>query len=303
VTRLLGVDVGGTNIKTAVVEHAGDGYRVVARSTTPTWADEGPLGVLGRIAAAGREAIAAHGPVAAAGVGVPGLFDTARGEIVLFSNLPGPWRGVAVRDPLQAAWGIPVAMINDARALTLAETRMGAAAGAGTVVCVALGTGVGGGVVVDGRLRFGPDGRAGEIGHQVIVPDGPLCGAGCRGCVESLAAAPVLARRAGTATAAEAVAAARQGDPRAAEAVVVTARYLGQGIAAVVNVLHPDRVVVGGGVAEAGDVLLAPLRRAVHEMSVLVPPGAYDIVPAALGPSAGSIGAALWAAESQGRRP
>jgi glucokinase len=271
----------------------------VATESRPTEGVDGPDAVMERVAAAGAGAIAAHGPVAAAGFGVPGLFDQARGEIVLFSNLPGPWRGRNVRDPLARRWGVPVSIINDARAFTLAETRLGAAAGADTVVCVALGTGIGGGVVVDGHLRFGPDGRAGEIGHQVVVPEGPPCGAGCSGCVESLAAAGPLARRAGTATAAEAIEAARGGDPRAVAAVVITARYLGQGLASLVNVLYPDRIVVGGGVAEAGDVLLGPLRRAIADMAPLVPTDRYDVVPAALGTWAGAIGAALWAGEHE----
>ncbi len=296
-SRYLGADLGGTNIKTAVVEVLDGRRTVLATTSVPTNGQLGPEGVMSRLAAAGHDAMAGHGGVEAAGVGVPGLFDGASGTIVLFSNLPGTWAGVAVRGPLTQAWAMPVAMINDARALTLAETRMGAAAGCDTVVCLALGTGIGGGVVVDGRLRYGPDGRAGEIGHQILEVGGPLCGAGCRGCLESLAAAPALARRAGTATAAEAVLAARNGDERAADALRTTAHYLGHAVANLVTVLYPERIVVGGGVAAAGEELLAPLRDAVAELAVLVPRHAYDVVPAALGPYAGAIGAALWAGE------
>lgn len=297
-SRYLGVDLGGTNIKTAVVDVTGDARSVVATSTVATLGELGPAGVMARLGEVGRTALVTAGAVDAAGVGVPGLFDTEAGSIVLFSNLPGEWAGVPVREPLATAWSMPVAMINDARAMTLAETRMGAAAGCDTVIALALGTGIGGGVVVEGQLRYGPNGRAGEVGHQVLQVDGPLCGAGCRGCLESLAAAGVLARLAGAATAADAVLAAAAGDERARAAIRVTARHIGHALANLVTVLHPDRIVIGGGVAAAGEELLGPIRDAVAELAVLVPRAAYDIVPATLGPYAGAIGAALWAGEA-----
>ena len=190
-----------------------------------------------------------------------------------------------------------MALINDARAFTLAESRMGAAAGCPTVVCLTLGTGVGGGVVVDGRLRFGPSGRAGELGHQDIDVDGPPCGCGNRGCVEAFAAGAVLCRLGGRATPEAVYAAAAAGDERAAAAVQAVIGRLAVGIANLVTVLWPERVVVGGGVAAAGDRLFGPLRAAVAAAAPLVDPAAYEIVPAALGPGAGAIGAALWAAE------
>ncbi|HEX2159206.1 MAG TPA: ROK family protein, partial [Actinomycetes bacterium] len=174
--RYLGIDLGGTNSKLAVLEVAGDRRALVATATIPTGPGGDPGEVIGRLGAAGARLVATHGPVAAAGAGVPGLFDEATGRIVLFPNLPPAWTGAAFREPLADRLGLPVALINDARAFTLAESRMGAAAGCPTVVCLTLGTGVGGGVVVDGRLRFGPSGRAGELGHQVIEVGGPPCG-------------------------------------------------------------------------------------------------------------------------------
>jgi glucokinase len=271
-------------------------------TSVPTGAGD-PGEVVDRVAAAAAGLLASHGPVAAAGAGVPGLFDEATGRTLLLPNLPAAWAGYRLRDQLADRLGVPVALINDARAFTLAESRLGAAAGCSTVVCLTLGTGVGGGVVVDGRLRFGPHGRAGEVGHQVIDPDGPPCGCGNRGCVEAFAAGPALCRLAGRDSPEAVFAAAAAGDPRAEAAVKAVVGRLAVGIANLVTVLWPERVVVGGGVAAAGEQLFAPLREAVAAAAPLVDPAAYEVVPAALGPAAGAIGAALWAGERAGAGP
>jgi glucokinase len=311
--RYLGIDVGGTNSKLAVLEvaddrpdspgdHPGgppDPPMLLATATISTGTGD-PGEVIGRLADAGARLVAEHGPVAAAGTGVPGLFDEASGRIVLFPNLPPAWTGAPFGEPLAERLGLPVALINDARAFTLAESRMGAAAGCPTVVCLTLGTGVGGGVVIDGRLRFGPSGRAGELGHQVIDVDGPACGCGNRGCVEAFAAGAALSRLGGQATPEAVFAAAAAGNERAAAAVATVVGRLAVGIANLVTVLWPERVVVGGGLAAAGERLFGPLRAAVAAASPLVDPAAYEIVPAALGPGAGAIGAALWGAEGPG---
>jgi glucokinase len=297
--RFLGLDVGGTNCKLAVLEIDGDRQELVATATIPTGPGD-PADVLARLAAAATELVAAQGPVAAAGVGLPGLFDQDRGRVVFLPNLPPAWTGHEVAGPLAERLGVPVVLLNDARAFTLAESRMGAAAGCPTVVCLTLGTGVGGGVVVDGRLRFGPHGRAGELGHQVIEVGGPPCGCGNRGCVEAFAAGSALCRLGGRATPEAVFAAAAAGNERAAGAVRSVVGRLAVGIANLVTVLWPERVVVGGGVAAAGEGLFGPLRAAVAASAPLVDPGAYEIVPAALGPAAGAIGAALWARERTG---
>jgi glucokinase len=307
VTRYLGLDVGGTNSKLAVVDADGDPPgppgdqppELVATATIPTGAGD-PADVLARLAAAATELVAVHGPVAAAGVGLPGLFDEDSGRVVFLPNLPPAWTGREVAGPLAERLGVPVALLNDARAFTLAESRMGAAAGCPTVVCLTLGTGVGGGVVVDGRLRFGPSGRAGELGHQVIEVGGPPCGCGNRGCVEAFAAGAALCRLGGRDSPEAVFAAAAAGDARAAEAVRSVVGRLAVGIANLVTVLWPERVVVGGGVAAAGEGLFGPLRAAVAASAPLVDPDAYEIVPAALGRFAGAIGAALWARERTG---
>jgi glucokinase len=295
--RHLGIDVGGTNCKLALLETAGGRRpRLLATTSVPTGTGE-PGEVVDRVAVAAAGLLAGHGPVAAAGVGVPGLFDETSGRTLLLPNLPAAWNGYRFRDPLADRLGVPTALINDARSFTLAESRMGAAAGCSTVVCLTLGTGVGGGVVVDGRLRFGPHGRAGEVGHQVIDPDGPPCGCGNRGCVEAFAAGPALCRLGGRDSPEAVFAAAAAGDGRAQAAVQAVVDRLATGIANLVTVLWPERVVVGGGVAAAGERLFAPLRRAVAASAPLVDPAAYEVVPAALGPVAGAVGAALWARE------
>jgi predicted NBD/HSP70 family sugar kinase len=219
VTRYLGIDVGGTNCKLVVLEAAGahpggppDPPGPLATLTLPTGTGD-PGEVVDRLAAAGARLAADHEPVAAAGLGIPGLFDEATGRVVFLPNLPPAWTGHDVRGPLADRLGVPTALINDARAFTLAESRVGAAAGCSTVVCLTLGTGVGGGVVVDGRLRFGPHGRAGEVGHQVIDPDGPRCGCGSRGCVEAFAAGPAICRLGGRASPEAVFAAAATGEP------------------------------------------------------------------------------------------
>jgi len=248
--RWLGIDVGGTYGKLAVLAAGGDQDgpppRLLASATVPTGAGD-PGEVLERLAAAAAGLVAAHGPVAAAGVGVPGLFDEDRGTIVFLPNLSPAWTGRPVAEQLAGRLGVPVALLNDARAFTLAESRMGAAAGCSTVVCLTLGTGVGGGLVVDGRLRMGPNGRAGELGHQVIAVDGPPCGCGNRGCLEAFVAGAALGRLGGQASPAAVFAAAAAGDERAAAAVAATVGRLAVGIANLVTVLWPERVVVGGG--------------------------------------------------------
>ncbi len=301
--RYLGLDLGGTNIKVAVIERPGQprgpagrergsSTPVVARESCRTETHRGPLGVVKRLAEVGREALDRHGPVAAVGVGLPGLFDEESGRAVLIPNLPGEWNGIPVRAPLEAALGHPVTLINDARAFSLAEALLGAARGLGTVVCVVLGTGVGGGVVVNGRLLRGT-GTAGEIGHQTVLVDGPPCGCGNNGCVEALVRADVFARRGGRATAMEVYAAARAGDPVARSAVDEVIGWLSVALANAYVLLAPDAFVVGGGIAGSSDLLLGPLEEAVRRRVFLVPPERVRVLPATLGPYAGACGAAL----------
>jgi glucokinase len=283
--RRLGLDLGGTNIKRVVL----DGDVIVERDSEPTRSDEGVGAVLDRLAALAREA----GPVASVGVALPGLFDT-EGRAVLLPNLHGEWVGRPIADPLADALGRPVRLINDGHAFALAEARIGAARGAEDVLCIVCGTGIGGGLVIRGRLHLGVEDRAGEVGHHTVVEDGPLCGCGNHGCLEMLAGARAIAAAAQQPSFDDVVAAARRGDERAREAIRRAASYIGIAIANLTIFLTPERVVVGGGVAEAGELLLDPLRAEVERRAGRVAPlHAIEIVPATLGADAGAVGAAL----------
>ena len=195
---------------------------------------------------------------------------------------------------------MPAFLVNDARAFGLAELRLGAGRGASTMIGLTLGTGVGGVVAVDGRVHQGHDGTAGEIGHQTIDPDGPWCGCGNRGCLEAFARADQIALACGTATAEEAVRRARDGDERAVAGLRDIGRYLGIGIANMIAVLSPDKVVLGGGVAGAGDLLFEPIREELRRRVRTTALDEVELVAAELGTWAGSIGAAVHGAERAG---
>ncbi len=285
--RQLGLDLGGTRIKLAVLA---DG-RCVASDEAETRSEEGPDAVLERIVALGRGA----GTVDSVGVAVPGLFDD-RGNVVLFPNLHGSWAGRQLLAPLEEGLGRPVRLVNDGHAFALAEATLGAGAGGTTVMCIVCGTGIGGGLALDGALHLGPDGRAGEFGHHTVAEDGPVCRCGNRGCLELYAGARAIAAAAGAASFDEALAAARTGDARAVEAIRRAGELIGLAAANLAIFLCPDRVVVGGGVASAGDFLFDPLRASLEARARVAPLDRTAVVPATLGPSAGAIGAALYAA-------
>jgi glucokinase len=287
--KRLGLDLGGTNVKLALLENE----RVVATDQAPTLSERGgPTAVLKRIVALGRSA----GEVDSIGVALPGLFD-AEGVALLLPNLYGEWKGQPLRAPLERGFGQPVVLVNDGHAFALAEARVGAARGSRNVICVVCGTGIGGGLVLDGTLHLGTDDRAGEIGHHTVVLDGPQCECGNRGCLETFAGARAIARTAGRESFDDVVAAARAGDERSRETLAHAGSLIGTAIANLTIFLAPQRVVVGGGVAEAGDLLLEPLRETVRRRAGNVAPlDKMEIVPASLGSFAGAIGAALFGA-------
>jgi len=297
-SRHVGLDLGGTYVKWVVVESTPDGTRTVATGKAATNANGGPGGVVDQLAALGRAAAAEVGSVASVGVGVPGLHDPATGRTRFLPNIPGDWAGVPVVDRVRAAIGVPTVLINDARAFALAELRLGAGRGARSLLGVTLGTGVGGGVVIDGRVLFGHDGTAGEIGHQTILPDGPLCGCGNYGCLEALCRASAIATACGCASVEEAVARARQGDDSARAGLALVGRYLGIGISNAVVLITPDVVVIGGGAAGAGDLLLDPIRSELRKRIHVTNIDEVRVVLTELGPWAGAIGAAIHGADS-----
>jgi glucokinase len=256
--------------------------------------------VTSQLAETAAAAIAAWGPVASVGIGIPGLYDPRQGTARFLPNIPGPWAGRPIVAPVATATGLPVALINDARAFGLAELRLGAGRGASSMIALTLGTGVGGAIAVDGRVHLGHDGTAGELGHQTIDPDGPWCTCGNRGCVEAYARADQIAAACGTATAEEAVRAARAGDARALAGMAEVGRYLGIGIANAVVVVSPDRIVIGGGVAAAGELLFAPIRTELARRVTITSLDDVELVAAELGTWAGAIGAAVHGAERAG---
>lgn len=314
----VGVDVGGTSIRAALLR-AGDALPLAVRQI-PTLGREGYEAVLARLIALIQALIAEAGlsqsQLGGVGVGLPGKLDPERGIVEFLPNLEGHWQGVPAAAWLTRELGLPVYLLNDARAMTLGEWAYGAGQGCDTVVCFTLGTGIGGGVVMNGQLQLGHNGTVGELGHQIVEPQGQRCGCGGRGCLEVYASGPAIAAQGvkavmqGLTTAiAAAVAydlncitpaviaeAARQGDRVAQEIFERAGTYLGIGIANVIVALGPQRIILGGGVAQVGAVLFEPVRRTVAERVHLVPLTGIEIVPAQLGPHAGLVGAAHWAA-------
>lgn len=303
-THHLGLDLGATNLKWAVVEHEDGAWSTLANGQVATRVvsdpDAVPATVVAQLTEVAAAAVAQWGPVASVGIGVPGLYDPATGCIRFLPNVPGPWAGHPVAGPLADAVGVPAFLINDARAFGLAELRLGAGRGASSMVGLTLGTGVGGVFAIDGRVHQGHDGTAGEIGHQTIDPDGPWCGCGNRGCVEAYARADQIAAACGTATAEEAVRTAQAGDARALRGLADVGRYLGMGLANMINVISPDVIVLGGGVAAAGDLLFEPIRAEIARRATMTDISQVALVPAELGIWAGAYGAAVHGAERAG---
>jgi glucokinase len=249
------------------------------------------------------------------GVGVPGTPDLETGVIQLLPNLPGGWSNVPLQAILEEQIHLPVALINDVRALTLAEWTFGAGRGLDTVVCLGIGTGIGGGVVVNGQFHLGLGGTAGEFGHQVVEADGLPCGCGGRGCLELYASGPAMAAmgvkevmhghttRIGKLvdydlnriTAQVIVQAALEGDQIANGILRRAGMYLGIAVGNILGVISPQRVIFGGGVSRAGDLLLRPIVQTVNERVHVIPVEKVEFVLAELGIYGGLIGAALWA--------
>jgi glucokinase len=302
------VDLGGTNIKCIVATGEGE---ILGSKSVPTQSHEGPERVVERIGdlVCGLANELELQPQAV-GIAAPGLVDRARSMTKFFPNFPTQWRDVPIRDLLSPRVRCPVYLLNDVRTAALGELTFGHGRHAGTMAFFSLGTGIGGAVAVDGRLRLGPLGAAGELGHQTILPDGPRCGCGNRGCLETLAAGPAIAAEGvrlmlsglapklyelvegdpGRVTTKEMAAAAAAGDANVAEAIERAAEYLGIGVANVVVVLHPDLVVLGGGVAQMGDLLINTVRRVVSQRVGMFPTDGVRVCASALGDRAGALG-------------
>ena len=295
-TRHIGLDLGGTNLKWVILERSGEAWMTVDRGQVPT--DRGgPPTIVPQLAEVAVQAIRTAGGASTVGVGVPGLYLPAEGTVLFLPNVPGDWNGVVVGEPVRAATGLPTVLINDARAFGLAELRLGAGRGASTMVGLTLGTGVGGCICIDGRLFIGHLDTGGELGHTTIEPDGPWCNCGNRGCIESFARAAEVARLCGAPTAEEAMARAAAGDATAIAGFAEVGRYLGIAISNFIIALTPDCVVLGGGVAAAGDLLLGPIKAEVRRRVRVTDLDRIRFTIAELGTWAGAIGAAVHGAE------
>jgi glucokinase len=311
---LVGVDLGGTNIVAGAL--AEDGSDVLALRSEPTRADQGAEAVVDRmvrmIDSVIAETIAQTGAkrddMIGIGVGAPGPLDRARGIVVTTPNLG--WTNFPLRDVISERTRLPVRIDNDANCATLGEWWLGAAKGASNVVGMTIGTGIGGGIIIGGRLYHGASDVAGEIGHATIDITGRRCKCGNYGCLEAYASGPSIADRArealsaddnammirmaggdpGRITAATVYEAAKRGDDTALDVVRETSRFLGAGIANLLNIFNPNVVVIAGGVTQAGDTLFAPLRREVRKRAFKPAVDACEIVPGIL-TAAGVVGA------------
>ena len=312
----VGVDLGGTNLRAAVVDVSTGSIVKMLRIRTPSHGDA--LAVIDAIVELVGQVLNVSGvapaQIGGVGVGIPGLVDLQRGVALLLPNIPGDWPHIPLAETLRNRLSVTVSLINDVRAMTLAEWTYGAGRGVDTLACYAIGTGIGGGVVINGRLHLGMSGSAGELGHQIVELNGLPCNCGGRGCLEMYASGPAIAARAAQAviqrrstritalagsdlnrvTAGLVLQAAHEGDEVACAILEQAGVYIGLAVSNTILTISPRKVVFGGGVMAAGELLLAPIRRTVRERVFLAPAQQVEIVAAQLGDDAGLIGAALW---------
>jgi glucokinase len=318
-TTYIGIDLGGTKIAAVAFDTAADTFS--GQKVTPTEGHEGPDAVLKRAAALVKDVCQHIGvrvaEIGGVGLGVPAVIDMDSGQTILLPNIPGDWNGRYVAPTVSQHLNRPVWLVNDARAFTLAEATRGAGHGARTVAGFTIGTGIGGGLVLDGRLHLGVNGTAGEVGHMIIDPNGPLCGCGNRGCFEAHCSGPAIAAMGvkavmqGMTTCIGDLAnhdlnqitpqlmmqAAEAGDAVARDILERAGEFLGIGIGNVITLFSPEKVVIGGGVSALGEWIFAPIRKTIKERCRAAPVDKVEIVRAALGTDAGAMGAAIWAAQ------
>jgi glucokinase len=310
--HILGVDLGGTNVRAAVLDRNG---RSLGSGRAPSHALEGVDRTVAQIAGAVDSAISASGidrsDIAGLGIGVPGHIDPTGKNVRWAPNFYEdgvPYRDIALADRIAAATGFQVLMGNDANVAALGEFRFGAGRAVRTMVMLTLGTGIGGGIILDGKLWTGSSGGAGEIGH-IIVAAGQRGGAAAFGSLESMGQIAAIVERAARKVSLgrktvlaendwhlltpKAIAeAAAGGDAVAIETFEETGYYVGLGVASIVNLLNPEMVVIGGGVAQAGELILDPIRRSALANGVRTMVESCPIVPAELGDDAGIFGGA-----------
>ena len=307
---LVGIDLGGTNIKGAIAEQGGS---ILAEESIPTESHLGPADVITRIGdLVERLSQKQNVSVNSIGIGVPGLVDVQAGVTKFLPNLETQWRDIPIAEQLTKRLNCPVRILNDVRTATLGELHFGHGKDRSNISLAffSLGTGVGGGIVIDGKLRLGPSGAAGELGHQTMIPDGKRCGCGNRGCLETIASGPAIAAEgvrllrmglapklhqlvngdANKVTTREMVMAATE-DKTIHEAIVNAATYIGIAASNVVVCLYPDLIILGGGVAEIGTLLTDTVQQVIRERVGMFPPESIQVLSSQLGDKAGVMGA------------
>lgn len=311
---ILAVDIGGTNFSLALGTPDG---RILKRTTCSTDRSGGAGWMIERVLKVGRRFIASSPEaVSACGISFGGPVDFASQRIVNSTHVAG-WDDVAIPETIQRDLGIPAVVDNDANAGALGELTFGAGRGCRHLIYYNIGTGIGAGIIIDGEIYRGANGNAGELGHVPVLPDGPLCDCGNRGCLEALCSGTAIGRRGeeavrtlpgrgggirqaggGPVTARAVFDAAREGDGLALNLVNETCRYLGMGVAAAMNTLAPEAIVIGGSVAKAGRVLFEPLREQADRFLMPVHRPHLRILPARLNGKSGLLGAVALAASS-----
>ncbi len=312
---VLSIDLGGTKIIVAIISNKG---QVMAKEYYPTLANEGPDSVIKRILSAIDRLISQSNmdssQLDSISIAAAGAINCEAGLVTASPNLPG-WNDVPLRDIVNERYRVNTFLINDAGAAALGEHHFGVGKGVNNLVLLTVGTGIGGGIIINGKLYSGPCGSAGEVGHMTIDVNGPRCNCGNIGCWELLASGTAMAKEAirrikqgekssltklvggqiENITAETVSLAAQDGDSLALEVILKAATYLGVGMVNLVNIFNPEMIIVGGGVAQMGDLLLEPARRVVKERAFRLSAQAVRIVPAQLGDDAGVLGAAVFA--------
>ena len=317
--KYIGCDLGGTNLRAAIVES--DNGAVLHQMKIPTLAREGHEAVMQRMADLFLEMIRSANlikeDIGGIGIGVPGVLDLQKGETLFLPNMPGTWPHVPLQATITEFTGLPTALLNDVRSITHGEWRFGAGRGVDTLAVFAIGTGIGGGLVINGQLHLGIGGTGGELGHTVIDFNGPRCGCGNYGCLEAYASGPAIAAMGMKAVVQglttrigdlceydlnritpELIAkAAQKGDEIAKEIFEKAGFYLGIAAANICSAIGPRRIIIAGGVSQAGELLLEPIRHTLRERVTVMPIDQVEVVPSQLGNNAGVIGVARWAAD------
>jgi glucokinase len=300
---VIGVDLGGTNTRTALVGCNGDIFDKQKESTRAAEGHEKVIAkLIDRIKQQRKNAERAKREIVAVGVGAPGVIHAQTGVVVKSPNFPD-WNNLPLKSTLEAELNVPVFIENDANAAAFGEQWRGAAKGIRSLIFLTLGTGVGGGIILNGAIWHGADGMAGEVGHMTIVPDGRPCGCGNTGCLEMYASSRGIimnfqeaslaeGRDRATITSAQIYQAARDGDPAALSAVREMGRSLGIGIANLINIFNPEMVVIGGGVKDAWDLFIDATRNEIKKRAFEYPAARTSILPSVLGDDAGMVGAA-----------